>query len=187
MIASRAFTVLAVATAFLLGAPAPGWAVNFTEAVALHDAARDGDKDAVKPTIEMLTALRKAEPENGEVLAYLGSAYALAARDSKGVVARMRNSNKGLRLLDQALERAPQNFTVRMIRAWVNKSMPAMFDREDDAIKDMLALHGIFEETNAPSKRMSKAMVPIYEHLITKAPERDDWAAWLERARRGVG
>ena len=182
----RVLAALAITTVTLIGIATPGLTATLTEAIALHDAARDGDEEAVEPAIEMLTALNRAEPENVEVIAYLGSSYALVARYETSWLARWNNGRKGLKLLDQALERAPKNFTVRMVRAWVYDAMPTFLGYADDAIEEMLALHRIFDSLDNPSKEMAKAMVPFYEHLIANAPERGDWEHWLARARKGT-
>ena len=182
----RALAALAIAIVTLIGMATPGLAATLAEAIALHDAARDGDKEAVDPAIEMLTMLNRAEPDNVEVIAYLGSSYALTARYETGWFARWRNGRKGLKLLDQALERAPENFTVRMVRAWVYDAMPTFLGYADDAIEEMLALHRIFSSLDTPSKKMAEEMVPFYEHLIANAPEKGNWEHWLESARDGA-
>ena len=183
----RALVALAIATVTLIGIAAPGLAATLAEAIELHDAARDGDEEAVDPAIKMLTVLNRADPENVEVIAYLGSSYALVAGYGTGWFARWHNGRKGLKLLDQALEHAPENFTVRMVRARVYEAMPTFLGYADDAIEEMLALHQIFGSFESPSKKMAEAMVPFYEHLIANAPERGDWENWLERAREGTG
>ena len=182
----RALAALAIVAVMLICIATPGLTATLAEAIALHDAARDGDEDAVQPALEMLTTLNRADPENVEVIAYLGSSYALAARDETGWFARWHNGRKALKLLDQALERAPKNFTVRMVRAWVYRAMPTFLGYADDAIEEMLALHRIFSSLDTPSKKMAEAMVPFYEHLIANAPERGDWEHWIERARESV-
>ena len=179
----RALAALAIATVTLIGIATPGLTASLYEAIALHDAARDGDEEAVEPAIETLTVLNRADPENVEVIAYLGSSYALVARYKTDWFARWHNGRKGLRLLDQALERAPKNFTVRMLRASVYNAMPPFLGYADDAVEEMIALHRIFHSLDNPSKEMAEAMVPFYEHLIANAPERGDWGHWLELAR----
>ena len=179
----RALAALAIATATLIGIATPAPSASLYEAIALHDAARDGDEEAVEPAIEMLTVLNRADPKNVEVIAYLGSSYALVARYETGWFARWHNGKKGLKLLDQALERAPKNFTVRMLRASVYNAMPRFLGYADNAVEEMIALHRIFDSLDNPSKEMAEAMVPFYEHLIANAPERGDWGYWLERAR----
>ena len=183
----RALAALAIATVTLIGMATPGLTASLPEAIALHDAARDGDEEAVEPAIEMLTALNRADPENVEVLAYLGSSYAQVARYESGWFARWHNGRKGLKLLDQALERAPKNFTVRMVRARVYGAMPTFLGYADDTIEEMHALHRIFSSLDTPSTQMSKEMVLIYERLLSDAPERGDWSRWLKRAREGAG
>ena len=182
----RTLAALAIATVTLIGIATPGLTASLSEAIALHDAAREGDAEAVEPAIEMLTALNRADPENVEVIAYLGGSYALVARYETGWFARLHNGRKGMKLLDQALERAPKNFTVRMVRAWVYRAMPTFLGYADDAIEEMLALHRIFSSLDTPSKKMAEEMIPFYEHLIANAPERGDWEHWLERARESV-
>ena len=179
----RALTALAIATVTLMGIATPGLTASLYEAIALHDAARDGEEEAVESAIEMLTVLNSADPENVEVVAYLGSSYALVARYETGWFARWHNGRRGLKLLDQALERAPKNFTVRMLRASVYNAMPSFLGYADDAIEETIALHRIFKSLDTPSKKMAEEMVPFYEHLIAKVPERGDWEHWLERAR----
>ena len=179
----RTLAALIVATVTVIGIATTGLTATLSEAIALHDAARDGDEEAVGPAIEMLKALNRADPENAEILAYLGSSYALVARDETGWLARWHNGRKGLKFLDQAMERAPKNFTVRMVRASVYNAMPTFLGYADDAIEEMLALHSIFSSLDTPSKKMAEAMVLFYEHLIANAPERGDWKYWLEHAR----
>ena len=183
----RALAALAIATVTLIGIATPGLTASLYEAIALHDAAHDGDEEAVESAIEMLTVLNRADPENVEVIAYLGSSYALVPRYETGWFARWHNGRKGLKLLDQALERAPKNFTVRMLRASVYDAMPRFLGYADNAVEEMIALHRIFDSLDNPSKEMAEAMVPFYEHLIANAPERGDWEYWLKHARENTG
>ena len=159
---------------------------GFDDAIALHNDARDGNSRALKKAVGLLERLREEHPGNAEVAAYLGSVYAISARDGRNVVGKMRNANRGLRELDRAAELEPGNFTVRMVRAHVQMSLPAMFLRQDDAIEDMRVLHEIFTATPAPSPGMAGQMVPIYDALIKQAdgPDRKNFAEGRERALR---
>ena len=151
------------------------------EGIALHDAARDGEGDAAGAAVETLERYLKRFPQDGEARAYLGSAYTLRGRDASSVVNKMRYTNRGLRHLDRALDAAPRNFTVRIIRARVNARLPKMFDRNEAATGDMLALDEIFRA--GPSPRMAGWMVGIYEALQERAPDAGPWGERLERAR----
>lgn len=161
--------------------PPPEFKALREEGIALHDAARDGDGDAAGEAVETLERYLKRFPEDGEARAYLGSAYALRGRDASSVVNRMRYTNRGLRHLDRALDAAPRNFTVRIVRAQVNASLPAMFERGEAATEDMLALDEIFRAR--PSPRTAGWMAGIYEALQERAPDAGPWGERLERAR----
>ena len=161
--------------------PPPEFKALREEGIALHDAARDGDGDAAGEAVETLERYLKRFPKDGEARAYLGSAYALRARGASSVVNKMRYTNRGLRHLDRALDAAPRNFTVRIVRARVNASLPAMFNRDEAATEDMLALDEIFRAR--PSPRMAGWMAGIYEALQERAPDAGPWGERLERAR----
>ena len=197
--ASRAY---AFAAAFLLaGAPLPAAVVPSAhaaeagstgesspelerlreEGIALHDAAVEGDEDAAEKAAKALGRYLKRLPEDGEARAYLGSAYALMARDASSVANKVRYTNRGLRHLDRALEAAPRAFAVRMIRANVNSSLPEMFKRADAALADLLALDEIYRAE--PSPGLAREMVGIYPMLQERAPDAGPWAERLQHAR----
>ena len=173
--------VLVIAGAVLIPTT-PAIASDFDEAVALHDAVRDGDSKRLDDAVTLLQTLHAEQPQNAEILAYLGSVYAILAREGRSVVSKMRDTNRALRELDRAAEIAPNNFTVRMVRANVQMNLPQMFGREDDAIDDMIMLHSIFAQSPTRTHRMAEAMVPIYDSLIERAPDRADWASARQAA-----
>ena len=151
------------------------------QGIALHDRAIEGDEDAAEKAVEQLERYLDRFSKDGEARAYLGSAYAMMARNASSVVNKTRYANRGLRHLDRALDAAPRKFAVRLIRANVNSALPKMFERGDAALEDMLALDAIYRE--APSPTLASAMVEIYEELQTRAPDAGPWAARLDEAR----
>ena len=155
------------------------------QGIALHDRALEGDEDAAEKAVEQLERYLDRFSKDGEARAYLGSAYAMMARDASSVVNKTRYANRGLRHLDRALDAAPRNFTVRMIRAKVNSGMPKMFERGDAAREDRLALDAIYRK--APSPGRARAMVEIYEELQRRAPDAGPWAERLAEARERSG
>ena len=159
----------------------PEFAALREQGIALHNRAREGDEDATGKAVEQLERYLDRFSKDGEARAYLGSAYAMKARDASSVANKTRYANRGLRHLDRALDAAPRSFTVRMIRANVNSSVPKMFGRGDAAREDMLALDEIYRE--APSPGMARAMVGIYEALQSRAPDAGPWADRLDEAR----
>ena len=145
------------------------------QGIALHHRAVDGEDDAARNAVERLERYLEHVSNDSEARAYLGSAYAMMGRDASSVVNKTRYANRGLRHLDRALDAAPSSFTVRLIRARVNSSLPKMFERDGAALEDMLALDAIYRD--APSPSMAREMVTIYEELERRAPDAGPWAA----------
>ena len=155
------------------------------QGIALHGQAVKGEDDAAAQAVAHLERYLDLVSNDGEARAYLGSAYTMMARDASSVVNKTRYANRGLRHLDRALDAAPQTFTVRLIRANVNSSLPKMFGRGDAALEDMLALDAIYRD--APAPWMAREMVAIYEALQSRAPDAGPWAMRLGEARELAG
>ena len=163
------------------GETPPEFAALRTQGIELHYEALEGDDDASGKAVDHFERYLKRFPDDAEARAYLGSAYALMARDASSVVNRTRYANRGLRHLDRALDQAPQAFVVRLIRANVNSELPKMFKRGGAALQDMLALDDIYRAK--PSPRLAREMVTIYEALQRRAPGAGPWAQRLDHAR----
>jgi len=184
-LAASLATSLAACSPMLPATPAGAAQVTMEQAVALHEAARDGDDAATARAVEAFEALVAAQPENPLANAYLGSSYALTARDARSVVDKVRFTNRGLRHLDTAVALAPNDFAARLIRANVTVALPTVFGRRDAALKDMMALDAMFDAARSPS--MAGPMLGIYAQLETLAPEQADWAAKIALARTILG
>lgn len=159
--------------------------VDISAAVALHDAARKGagDPAAAVAALETLTA---GDPANALAWAYLGSSYAISARDAGSVTDKIRFTNRGLRYLDQAVDMAPDDIVVRLIRANVLPNLPAMFGRSEMARDDMLMLDRAYSA--APDPALAAPMADIYDALAAGiAPEAGDWKAKADAARALAG
>ena len=161
--------------------PSPEFRALRERGIALHDAARGGDRSAAGRAVEQLERYLDRFENDGEARAWLGSAYAMMGRDAASIFNKMRYANRGLHHLDRALDAAPRSFTVRLIRARVHSSLPKTFGRADEALEDMLALDAIFRED--PSPRMTRSMIGVYEALRDRAPAVGPWVERLERAR----
>ena len=116
------------------------------QAIELHDRAVDGHEAAAETAASHLERYLDRISTDWEARAYLGSAYAMMARDASSVMNKTRYANRGLRHLDRALEGAPRMFSVRLIRARVNSSLPKMFGRGGAALEDMLTLDRIYRD-----------------------------------------
>ena len=163
----------------------PEYAALREQAIALHNRAVGGEEDSAEQAVAQLERYLKRFAGDVEARAYLGSAYTMMARDASSVVNKTRYANRGLRHLDRALDAGAGNFTVRMIRANVNASLPKMFERDGAALDDMLALDEIYRR--APFPRMAREMIRIYEELQRRAPHAGPWAERLDRARELSG
>ena len=174
-----------VAVAVLPATPVIAAQTALESAIALHDAGRAGDKAATEQAVKAFLELMKAEPGNAMAVAYLGSSYAITARDSRSVTDKVRYTNRGLRFLDQAVTMAPDDFTIRLIRASVAGNLPAMFGRSETAVEDGIVLDKIFSAAQAPT--MAPHMVGIYEMLSEQAADKGDWASKAAAARELAG
>ena len=150
------------------------------QAIRDHDRAREGEKGLAKKITERLEAVSPEEGGDHPVLrAYLGSAYTLRARDAWSPLNATRYANRGIRILDEAVELAPDNFTVRAVRAFNNLALPAMFGRRDRALEDMTVLVALYEKQPTPARR--PATVRALRHLIEDAENKEDETTAEER------
>lgn len=167
-----------------LGGAAHASETAFQEALALHDAARDGNGTA-QAAVAALEAYTAAAPSNALGWAYLGSSYALAARDARNVTQKIRFTNRGLRYLDQAVVLAPDDFVVRLIRANVLMGIPTMFGRNSMLVEDLKTLDQMYQHTQDP--RMAGHMVGIYGALNAHAKGEGNWLELQASARSLAG
>ena len=150
------------------------------QAIRDHDRAREGEKGLAEHVTERLEAVPPEAGGDHPVLrAYLGSAYTLRGRDAGSPLNATRYTNRGIRLLDEAVEFAPDNFTVRAVRAFNNFALPAMFGRRDRALEDMTVLVALYEKQPTPARR--PATVQALRHLIEDAENKEDKTTAEER------
>jgi len=106
--------------------------------IASHQLAVLKVKGASDDAVRYLKKATELAPDDAMLLAYLGSAYAMAGRDSSFVINKISNVNKGLNYLDKAVKKDPKNLTIRLIRAGVAYKLPSMFSRKSTAENDYL-------------------------------------------------
>lgn len=145
------------------------------KAIVLHDRACDGDGKAAEKAVGLFTKMIEAEPKNAVAVAYLGSSYALMGRHSDVLNDKVRYTNRGIRFLDQSLQYGADNFTVRVIRAHVNLSLPAMFKRADAARADIEKLDSLYMA--APSQEHAQQVAPLYAQLAKSLNGDSRWMA----------
>ena len=89
------------------GEASPEFMALREQGIALHDRALEGDDEAAEKAVEQLERYLERFSKDGEVRAYLGSAYAMIARDASSVVNKMGYFPYSLR----ALAPGPESFT----------------------------------------------------------------------------
>ncbi len=109
----------------------------FAEAVNLHNLGVDGDKEAVQKAHEMFKEIWSEDPDNHLAEAYLGSTTALLGRDHPNLSEKFRLAVEGLKLLDSAVSKEPNNTEIRILRGHVCFNLPDMyFHRLTTAVED---------------------------------------------------
>ncbi len=111
----------------------------FEEAFQAHEAGVKGDSDAVDVALEKFERILESDPENMEALVFFGSASTLKARDV-GIFQRMRWVRQGVEAMDRAFETAPNNISVRIVRAVNSYQLPAFLGRRKVADEDFRLL-----------------------------------------------
>ena len=192
-LAQRVFLLLVlfdlIAGFFWLGAgraAAPQDVQSLKDALELHDAAKDGDKSALRPAIMALRRLRREDPWDAKAAVYLGSAYATAARDGWIGLSRLIDVSRSLHHLNAALEFAPESLEVRMIRASVQSSLPRIFGRTGAAVEDALVLDGMFRRIEDPPLAIASRMLSIYDFLAKTAPDKGGWSEGRSKANEAL-
>lgn len=121
------------------------WEKHFFEAKALYKNGVNGDADAARQASKLLEALHRQIPANTLIEAYYGGAYVLLAREEKNLVNKGKISNQGLKILDNAFRKDPDNIEIRILHAYVLKNLPDWLNRGPDAIEDFLYLKSRYE------------------------------------------
>lgn len=119
----------------------------FAEAIELHKRGLQGDKEAVVKAHELLAKVKELLPENNLVEAYYGSAITLLGRDAIDPMERFKKAVKGLKILDGAVSRDPENIEIRILRGNVCYRLPeTYFHRTATAVEDFSYLVSRYEQ-----------------------------------------
>lgn len=101
-----------------------------------HDQGVAGNDDAVDKGFTCLDKVLQIDPSNAMALAYRGSLWTLRARDAWWPFTKMKDVDKGVDEMDKAVDLAPDNVSVRLVRAINSVNLPSMFRRLPIALKD---------------------------------------------------
>ena len=167
-------------------AAAPQDVKSLKDALKFHDAAADGDRNVLRPAIMALRRLRREDPWHAESAVYLGSAYAIAARDGWFGLSRLVDVARSVHHLNTALDFAPDNFEVRMVRASVQSNLPRIFGRRGAAIEDAIVLDQMFRRIEDPHPAIASRILPIYDFLAKAAPNKGNWSEGRRKANEAL-
>lgn len=130
--------------------------------VIYHDMALKDAKTYAKKAVISLEEAQKIKPEDNVTLCYLGSAYTLMAKESWNPVSKSNYVNKGIKGMDKAVKKDPDNITVRMTRGLNSRGLPGFLNRRQVAYEDFEHLADLFEKgLKAPASLKST----VYKNL----------------------
>lgn len=119
--------------------------------IAYHNLAILEVKGASYKTVEYLERANQLSPYDYEVLAYLGSAKTMAARDSWNFFTKLSKVNEGINMMDRAVSKSPDNIAVRMVRANNGLKLPGFLNRKDIALRDFQHLEILVQRVEGVS------------------------------------
>ena len=104
-------------------------------------------KDAVTKCIEYLKPANKLYPDDALILALLGSCITMVGRDASSIPDKMRYVNEGTPMIDKAVQMAPDDVFVRMVRAGDAAGLPKLFGRTKYVKEDLLHIEDIIKKS----------------------------------------
>jgi len=108
--------------------------------IAYHTEGVAGDKKAVEEGFGCFDTVLALDPANAVALAYRGSLWTMRGRDAWWPFTKMSNVDKGIDEMDKAVDLAPDNVSVRLVRGINSAHLPSMFKRLGTAQKDFYYL-----------------------------------------------
>ena len=121
------------------------WEEYFNEARTFYQMGVAGDTEAARKALELLEELCNKVPGNSLLQAYYGSAYILKAREESNLVNKGKISSQGLKILDSAMSKDPDNIEIRIVHAFVCMNLPEWLNRGPSAIEDFQYLQSRYE------------------------------------------
>jgi tetratricopeptide (TPR) repeat protein len=115
-------------------------------AIYTHQLALYKNKGASKEAVKLLKAAVEQYPEDAELAAWLGSAHTQTARDAWFPITKLTRVKKGIKQLDAAVKRDPDNFAIRMVRGHNSFNLPKFLKRRETGMADLRLLASWLEE-----------------------------------------
>ena len=131
--------------------------------IAYHNLANLGVKDVAAKGVDYLKQADKLYPDDPLILAVLGSVVTILGRETSNMVDKMRYVNEGTPLIDRAVNKAPDNVYIRLIRSDNSAGLPKMFGRNHFTKEDLLHIEGIIKR--APKEVPVDFQAKVYYKL----------------------
>lgn len=156
--------------------------------IASHNLGAQKVSGAVARAVRHLEQARALLPGDAEVLAYLGSARTMVARDSWNPITKVSAVREGAKLIDMAVARDPDSVTVRFVRANNSLRLPGVFNRAHHAKADLE--HLLRLSTGEKAVMFSPELIAeihfklggIYKDENEEQLARDHWTKAVETA-----
>lgn len=121
----------------------------YQEAKRLHDLGVSGNKFASQMALKLWQEAYATEPEDSFAQAYYGSSLALTVRDAIDTNVIFSKAIQGMKHLTEAVNRDPENWEIRLLRAYLAYSLPeAFFHTTNQAVEDFSYLSNAYEQNN---------------------------------------
>jgi hypothetical protein len=153
-------------------------------AKALHRRAVNGEAEACKQAVTLLTQLAQEYPTHATIRVYLGSVRLLEARSTWSLWRKYHLSREGLQFLDTAVAQAPNDLEVRFICGVTTYHLPHAGKRSEQAAADLqwVAMRASAAVTHG---RLDHALATaaLYYHGLCREARADFMgahAAWRE-------
>jgi tetratricopeptide (TPR) repeat protein len=130
--------------------------------IVYHDMAIRDSKACGKKAVRHLEQAHQKKPDDSVVLCYLGSSYTILAKDASDLSQQSKDVNKGIETMDKAVNKDPDNLTVRLIRANNSKGLPRFLNRRSTAYEDFEHVADLFEKG---LKVPSQLKASVYQSL----------------------
>ena len=131
-----------------------------------HNQCLEGNTHEIDTQIERFEARLQADNHDQLARAYLGSACALRAKASFWGPTKLKYLKRGQMLMDRAVEAAPNDPRVRMVRAIASYKVPERFGRRKIAVADFETLMPV---AASPSQQLkvNECQVILYYAWLT--------------------
>jgi tetratricopeptide (TPR) repeat protein len=148
--------------------------------IAWHNLAVLEQSGAANKAFALLSKLYETTPKDNEVLAYLGSAKIMVARDSWNFLSKISEVNKGIALLDKAVANEKDNVVIRIVRVNNSLALPGFLSREKKAKQDLNYLVELFKHVEATPEELGEVYYKLGQ-LLAKASDNTQSAVYFKQ------